>query len=413
MANKIGAAIVNRILRAHSSGQSFLVIVVIPAVPGFAGDLKSDGALGTRAIMEFQYFSIHRGGHSIIETLRENGVEDVGQYIRFYNLRNYDRINVSATMDEAERASGVPYEAARREHDDAVGGGFREREGQGDISQYERYQDAASKVRDETWDSVAACYMADGPPLSEVPWHGDPEAEMDAFVSEELYVHSKLLIADDRLVIVGSANINDRSQLGSHDSEIAVVVEDPTPVESRMNGEAHCASRFAASLRRLIFRKHLGLIPHQRVDAPDGNWTSVEGGGNEYDWGSEADVLVTDPLSGQFRSLWDETARANTEVFDRAFHCVPTDKVRTWEAYDEFFSQHFYDPLAGEEGVDGKVPYGHVVRSEFPGGVAELKEWLGRVRGTLVEMPLGFLADVEDIAKEGMELNSLTMELYT
>lgn len=407
----------NRILRAHHSSQPFLVIVVIPAVPGFAGDLKSDGALGTRAIMEFQNFSINRGGHSIMETLRDHGVADPGQYIRFYNLRNYDRINVSATMDEAERVSGVSYESARREHDDAVGGGYREREGAGDRSRYERYQEAASKVQNETWDSVAACYMADGPRLSEIPWHGDPEKEMDAFVSEELYVHSKLLIADDRLAIVGSANINDRSQLGSHDSEIAVVIEDPTPVDSSMNGEAYRASTFAASLRRYIFRKHIGLIPHQRVNAPDGNWMSIENRGNDYDWGSEADRLVADPLSREFRTLWDETARVNTEVFERAFHCVPTDKVRTWEEYDEFFSKHFYDPLAEEKSDnnerEGKVPYGHVVRSEFPGGAAELKEWLGRVRGTLVEMPLGFLGDVEDIAKEGMELNGLTEELYT
>ena len=38
-------------------------------------------------------------------------------------------------------------------------------------------------------------------------------------------MHSKLLIADDRLVICGSANINDRSMLGKRDSEIAVIIE--------------------------------------------------------------------------------------------------------------------------------------------------------------------------------------------
>jgi phospholipase D1/2 len=48
----------------------------------------------------------------------------------------------------------------------------------------------------------------------------------------ELYIHSKILIADDRIAIIGSANLNDRSQLGYHDSEIAVVIEDPTPVRS-------------------------------------------------------------------------------------------------------------------------------------------------------------------------------------
>jgi len=59
------------------------------------------------------------------------------------------------------------------------------------------------------------------------------------------------------------------------------------------------------------------------------------------------------------------------------------------------------------------VSYGHVVRSEFPGGVDEVKDWLSRVRGSLVEMPLNFLVDEADIAKEGLELNTLTAELYT
>jgi len=72
VANKIGAAIVSRILRAWQSGEEFRVIVLMPAVPAFAGDLKSDGALGTRAIMEFQYASINRGGYSIMQVLAQS-----------------------------------------------------------------------------------------------------------------------------------------------------------------------------------------------------------------------------------------------------------------------------------------------------------------------------------------------------
>lgn len=56
--NKVGRAIVDRILRAARDGERFQIIVVIPAIPGFAGDLKSDASLGTRAIMEFQYRSV-------------------------------------------------------------------------------------------------------------------------------------------------------------------------------------------------------------------------------------------------------------------------------------------------------------------------------------------------------------------
>ncbi|PKS09115.1 hypothetical protein jhhlp_003729 [Lomentospora prolificans] len=420
--NKIGAAIVNRILKAFRANEEFFVIVIMPSVPGFAGDLKSDGALGTRAIMEFQYFSISRGGHSIIETLQNNGIQDVSRYISFYNLRSYDRVNISSTMSQAEQRSGVPYETARREHDDAVGSGYRHGEGTHGQLHYHEYQQAAAKVPDPTWDTVSSCYMAGGTDIRRVPWYGPPEKEIDAFVSEQLYIHSKLLIADDRLVICGSANINDRSQLGSHDSEIAVVIEDPTPVDSYMNGRPFQATVFAASLRRFIFRKHLGLIPDERWDNPNVNWTGVDKGPNWYDWNSHADHLVRDPLHPEFRSLWNTTARVNTEVFSKVFHNVPNNHVRTWKDYDEFFSKHFIVP--GAEGdkeknppqvqnSEGKVGYGHVVKSEFPGGVGEVKEWLSRVRGTLVEMPLDFLVDEADIAKEGLELNTLTAELYT
>lgn len=41
----------------------------------------------------------------------------------------------------------------------------------------------------------------------------------------------------DRLVIMGSANLNDRSQCGDRDSEIALLIEDQDMIPSRMNGE--------------------------------------------------------------------------------------------------------------------------------------------------------------------------------
>ncbi|KAI1498694.1 phospholipase D/nuclease [Biscogniauxia marginata] len=442
--NKIGASIVSRIVRAHHNGENFRVIVIIPAVPAFPGDLHSDGALGTRAIMEFQYFSINRGGHSIIERLREEGVEDWRRYIGFYNLRTYDRLNISSTMGEVERESGVRYEGARRQYEDMVnretddgyrndsrgeyGGryGGRNDDRYGDRyqdqnrDQYDRYQSAASNVPDQTWDTVSPCYMDGGPDIREVPWHGSEEAEIDAFVSEELYVHTKVLIADDKLVICGSANLNDRSQLGNHDSEIAVVIEDPEPVETTMDGRPFTASRFAASLRRHLYRKHLGLLPDQRWDRPTANWTPVDRDPQEYDWGSEPDRLVEDPVSEEFWRLWTDRARTNTEVFTKVFHPVPNDAVRTWDQYKDFFTRHFIIPGAEGEGEPSeedrrtKVDYGHVVREEFEGGgVAEVKDWLARVRGSLVEMPLDFLADEKDIAKEGLTLNTFTDEIYT
>ena len=49
------------------------VVVVIPEVPGFAGDIKSESSLKT--IMGAQYRTINRAGHSIYEGIRKAGHE--------------------------------------------------------------------------------------------------------------------------------------------------------------------------------------------------------------------------------------------------------------------------------------------------------------------------------------------------
>lgn len=199
--NKIGAAIVERILRAARAGERYKVLVVMPAIPAFAGDLKDDASLGTRAIMEFQYNSINRGGQSIMEMIANAGF-DPTEYIRFYNLRNYDRINVSASFMEAEQRSGVDYEDARREHDAVVELPAEVpsygNTGPGASRDYQQYQQGAAAIPDRhglgtgRWDTVSECYMLGGTDIREVPWENGNVSEIDAFVSEELYVHSKV-----------------------------------------------------------------------------------------------------------------------------------------------------------------------------------------------------------------------------
>ncbi|KAJ5405099.1 hypothetical protein N7465_006383 [Penicillium sp. CMV-2018d] len=427
--NQIGAAIVERILRAARAGQKYKIIVVIPSVPCFAGDLRDDETLGTRAIMEFQYNSINRGGHSIMEMIAKEGFNPM-EYIRFYNLRNYDRINNGSMMATAEQQSGVNYEDARRQYDlnTAGPGGYAPsttRSAFDTSAPFEKYQQAAHQVQgghasSNRWDSVSECYMLGGEDIRKVPWDGHPDAEINAFVSEELYVHSKVMIADDRVVVCGSANLNDRSQLGDHDSEIAVIIEDFTPVASSMNGKPWTASRFASSLRRQLFRKHLGLLPPQDYQRPDANFEPV-GVPNQFDFDCPESKVVADPLSDTAQSLWNSRAHTNSEVFRKVFHAVPDDSVRNWAEYKEFYEYYFHktEGRAGE-GMEGsarpaRFQWGHVVSDDFaPGaeGAKQVKELLSQVKGTLVEMPLMFLIE-EDIAKEGLTLNDLTEPLYT
>lgn len=59
-------------------------------------------------------------------------------------------------------------------------------------------------------DTISQTAMLNGGKVSEQFWEGDPEGEKENYIQEELYIHGKVCIIDDKLVICGSANINDR-----------------------------------------------------------------------------------------------------------------------------------------------------------------------------------------------------------
>ncbi|PLB39369.1 phospholipase D [Aspergillus candidus] len=78
-------------------------------------------------------------------------------------------------------------------------------------------------------------------------------------VTEQLYIHAKCMVVDDRAAIIGSANINERSMLGSRDSEVASVVRDTDMIWSTMNGRPYLVGRFPHTLRMRLMREHLGI----------------------------------------------------------------------------------------------------------------------------------------------------------
>jgi phospholipase D1/2 len=128
--NLIGKAIVDACLNADKEGRKFKVIIVIPCIPGFAGDLRDDAAAGTRAIMDYQYKSICRGEHSIFGRLKGENV-DPNKYIFVFNLRSYDRINKTPALKRQEETSGVKYqEVQRAQAEEIMGTGLHDAPGE-------------------------------------------------------------------------------------------------------------------------------------------------------------------------------------------------------------------------------------------------------------------------------------------
>ena len=78
-------------------------------------------------------------------------------------------------------------------------------------------------------------------------------------VTEQLYIHAKCIIVDDRIALIGSANINERSMRGDRDSECAAVVRDTDMLWSTMSGKPYLVGRFPHTLRMRLMREHIGL----------------------------------------------------------------------------------------------------------------------------------------------------------
>lgn len=173
--NRIGDAIVDRIIRAHKEGKNWKAIILIPLVPGFESQVDEVDGSSVRVVMQCQYMSISRGTSSLFAKLRKAGI-DADDYIQFFSLRKWGILG---------------------------------------------------KNRD--------------------------------LVTEQLYIHAKTMIVDDRVAIIGSANINERSMRGLRDSEVAAVIRDSDTIRSTMDGQPYRVGKFAHSLRLRLMREHLGV----------------------------------------------------------------------------------------------------------------------------------------------------------
>ena len=264
--NKIALYIRNRILRACKNKEKFRVWILIPLLPGFAGEPKESGTL--QIILKYTYASICRNdGLSIIEKLQEE-LDKVGvnwdDYIGFYSLRNHGVFN------------GIPK-------------------------------------------------------------------------TEIIYIHSKLMIVDDLYVLCGSANINDRSMIGSRDSEFAVLIKERRTENSIMNNKKFKAAKFASSLRRSLMAEHLGIKPN--------------------------DKILEDPMSNKLHELIKKTARENTFTYRQIFGCYPDD------CYTKF------NLILNNNEIKNKAQEEYLKKN--------YEENKNKIIGHIVEFPLHFLEEEE------------------
>ncbi|WP_140631244.1 hypothetical protein [Methylibium rhizosphaerae] len=136
--------------------------------------------------------------------------------------------------------------------------------------------------------------------------------------TEQIYVHSKLLIADDRLAILGSANINDRSLKGDRDSELAVCLMDTNTMDAPLDGKKRVTVRRAAhELRVSLWKKHFGEMATGGVVIP----------------AAELMALLDKPADPDTWRAIQRIADANLQAYAKAFPFVPQPEKSIWPVW--------------------------------------------------------------------------------
>ncbi|KAK7277974.1 hypothetical protein RJT34_22995 [Clitoria ternatea] len=196
--------------------------------------------------------------------------------------------------------------------------------------------------------------------------------------TSQLYVHSKLMIIDDRVAFIGSYNINDRSLLGLRDSEIGVLIEDKEYVESMMNGMPWKAGKFSYSLRCSLWSEHLGLH-------------------------SGEISKISDPVAETtFKDLWLATAKENTRIYHEVFACIPNDQIHS--RAELLRSMVHWKEKLGHTTIDlGIAPDKLVFHENGETKIIDPFERLKSVKGHLVSFPLEFMCE-EDLRPSVFEI---------
>ena len=173
--------------------------------------------------------------------------------------------------------------------------------------------------------------------------------------TEIIYIHSKIMIVDDKKVLIGSANINDRSMLGDRDSELAAMIEEKeefTNIKSRtkfiMNEKINYkAANFAVELRKALMAEHLGI--------------------------SQNAPILDDPVSDKLFSLFLKRANNNSRIYHYIFGCYPDDDFRSFQSIKDF------DKIKKAE------------KPEYL--LNKYNKYKDKIVGNIVEFPLLFLKD--------------------
>ena len=220
-------------------------------------------------------------------------------------------------------------------------------------------------------------------------------------VTEQLYIHAKIMVVDDRVAIIGSANINERSMLGSRDSEVAAIVRDTEVLDSYMAGQPYKVGKFPHTLRMRLMREHLGVdVDHISEE----EWASQmsDADSTAFQTESSGPGSPTADRATELK-LSENHARAQEELLERAERLHSFNHDFDWAQDKNPHLQSNKKP-SSDPRVTHNEAHEKDVRGEGPDHLRDLQARepsLTRGRDTFLD-PHGHEKLLSDVAPEGL-----------
>jgi len=218
-------------------------------------------------------------------------------------------------------------------------------------------------------------------------------------VTEQIYVHSKLMIVDDRYVLLGSANINDRSLMGDRDSELAVLISDTEHGSTDLDGSGVAVPyrKFARELRQKAWSKWLGSAA------------------------AECAEVLDKPAMSAGRAKIQALSRQNANNYEAVFYFVARNEFQKEENEDKNAKKKnkvwasLWPVLAANSPVtttdEEKMPFSQAFWKAYKSRVATDLHPLKNIKGFFTAQPLHWTEGENNLIPYNMRLiarNTLT-----
>eukprot|EP00178_Gracilaria_changii_P023172 TRINITY_DN699_c0_g2_i1.p1 TRINITY_DN699_c0_g2~~TRINITY_DN699_c0_g2_i1.p1 ORF type:complete len:887 (-),score=105.99 TRINITY_DN699_c0_g2_i1:163-2823(-) len=252
--NLIPHEIALKIVQGITSGNPIRVYVVIPMFPeGYPTDAV------IQKILYYQMRTVEMMMKKVAEAIREAQVDAHPlDYLCFFCLGNREPlVDDEAEDDESSETSSTasfeqpwrvplrPRTSYEKENKKALSG-----RGSRSVSRRTSFSSRAGSTKQRT-----SSFRTRGPRTRD-------EEILASSRRHPIYQHAKLFIADDELLVTGSANLNERSMCGVRDTEIAFSAYQP---KHRYDGEAPVGQQLpkgeVARFRKRLWAEH-ALGPH-------------------------------------------------------------------------------------------------------------------------------------------------------